>query len=488
MLRLHDTALGSVVDVVPRQAGRLSMYICGPTVYDVAHIGHGRATLTYDVLRRYLEWSGVEVRHVSNITDIDDNIIKRAASEGCSTQEMAHHYEAAWWDAMDRLGVLRPHEVPHATDYVEPMVDLIERLVGRGVGYETPDGVYLESSQIPGYGLLARQSAESLRAGARVGVDDQKRSPTDFALWKKARSTEPAWPSPWGPGRPGWHTECVVMSLDLLGEDFDLHGGGADLAFPHHENERAQAVALDRRFARHWMHHAFILSGGEKMSKSLDNFTSLPDLLERTDPRAYRMLVLRAHYRTPIDVGPDTIADAEEALARLDSLRRRMAPATDVTGGAGTPYGAAHRSAPGTKVTAGGIHGAVDTTGSEGAGPGPDPEVLAEFRRHMDDDLNTPRATALIFEQVRRANSAADGSRPEEARRAAATAFDMAGALGLEPGGTEIVIDEESAQLAARRDRARAERDFAASDALRDELAARGWVVEDSAQGTRLRR
>src|SRR4051795_12667232 len=322
MLRLHDTAEGRVVDVVPREAGKFSMYVCGPTVYDVPHLGHGRFSLVFDVLRRYLEWKGHEVRYVSNVTDIDDNIIKRANDEGRSADEVVAQYEAMWWDVMDALGVKRPTEDPHATAYVDRMIELVAELVARDVAYETSDGVYFQPEKVDGYGLLARQSLESLRAGARVDGVEEKRSPVDFALWKKAKPGEPAWDSPWGPGRPGWHTECVVMSLDLLGDGFDLHTGGLDLQFPHHENERAQAVALGHDFARHWMHHAFVEVGGEKMSKSLGNFTSLTDLLARHDGRAYRLLVLQAHYRSPIEVTADTIARSEKSLEGLDSFAR----------------------------------------------------------------------------------------------------------------------------------------------------------------------
>ncbi len=249
MLRLHDTAQGAVVPFEPATPGRVSMYVCGPTVYGPAHLGHGRFSLVFDVLRRYLEWSGFEVTYVSNITDIDDNIIEKGRSAGQDPAEVAVEFEGEWWTDMDAIGVKRPTHVPHATAYVEQMVELIGRLVDAGVGYETSDGVYFDASRVDGYGLLARQSLESLEAGARVEASEEKRSPVDFALWKKAKPGEPSWPSPWGDGRPGWHTECVVMSLDLLGEGFDLHGGGHDLRFPHHENERAQAVADGRRFA-----------------------------------------------------------------------------------------------------------------------------------------------------------------------------------------------------------------------------------------------
>ncbi len=293
------------------------------------HLGHGRFSLAFDVLRRYLIFTGLDVTYVSNVTDIEDKIIRRAAERGVPIDDFTRANEAEWWEMMDRLGVLRPDEAPHATAYVDQMIALIEDLVRRGVGYEATDGVYMSVDAVAGYGLLAHQRLDSLRAGARVELDQAKRSPLDFVLWKKAKAGEPTWPSPFGDGRPGWHTECVVMSLDLLGDDFDLHGGAIDLIFPHHENERAQAVATGHTFVRHWVHNGFVTVGGEKMSKSLDNFTSLADLLEGSDPRAYRLLVLQAHYRSPIEVTRETIAKAEAALARLDEMARRLTPATD---------------------------------------------------------------------------------------------------------------------------------------------------------------
>ncbi|HEY2330351.1 MAG TPA: cysteine--tRNA ligase, partial [Acidimicrobiales bacterium] len=292
MIRLHDTATGRVRELSLRDPGKVSMYVCGPTVYDLPHLGHGRFVLVFDVLRRYLGWTGLDVTYVSNITDVDDNIIRRAERERRSEPEVAAEFEGVWWEALDRLHVTRPDADPHATAWVPQMVDMVGDLVERGMAYETSDGVYLEAEKVEGYGLLARQPLGSLRAGARVEANDEKRSPVDFAVWKKAKPGEPSWPSPWGPGRPGWHTECVVMSLGLLGDGFDIHGGGQDLAFPHHENERAQAVALGRPFARHWVHNGWVVVEGEKMSKSLGNFTTLVDLLERTDQRAYRLLVL----------------------------------------------------------------------------------------------------------------------------------------------------------------------------------------------------
>jgi len=441
------------------------MYVCGPTVYDMPHIGHGRANLTFDILRRYLSFTGLKVHHVANVTDVDDNIIKRAAELGRTESDVAAEFEARWWESMDALGDLRPQDVPHATQYIERMVALVGDLMAKGMAYETPDGVYLEVSKVDGYGLLAQQSLESLQVGARVEANEDKRSPLDFALWKKAKAGEPSWDSPWGQGRPGWHTECVVMSLDLLGEGFDLHGGGQDLKFPHHENERAQAVADGKVFARHWMHNGWVEVEGTKMSKSLGNFTTLPDLLSRCDARAYRLLVLRAHYRSPIEVTPETLADAEKALGRLDGLARRFDVAELL---AQTEDGYV-------------VEGTPPATGI-------DPPASAAFRAHMDDDLDTPGALAGIFELVTAAHSAADAGDEDEGGRLAHTAAVLAAALGLSLRAADIEVDEESARLVAERDDARRARDFARADALRHELVARGWTVEDTPSGTAIRR
>ena len=441
------------------------MYVCGPTVYDLPHIGHGRSTLTFDILRRYLLFTGLRVRHAANITDVDDNIIQRAAALGRTEPDVAAEFEERWWESMDALGELRPDDIPHATAYIGHMVSLVADLMARGVAYETPDGVYLEVATVPGYGLLARQPLESLQAGARVEANEAKRSPLDFALWKKAKDGEPSWDSPWGPGRPGWHTECVVMSLDLLGEGFDLHGGGQDLAFPHHENERAQAVADGKAFARHWVHNGRVVVEGTKMSKSLGNFRTLPDLLERCDPRAYRLLVLRAHYRSPTEVTPDTLADAERALERLDGLARRFSVGELL---AQTPDGYVVTGTP----------PATDI----------DPRALEAFGARMDDDLDTPGALAGIFDLVSAAHTSADAGDAERAGLLARTAAVLAAALGLSLKGEAADVDATTARLVAERDAARATRDFARADALRDELTSLGWTVEDTPAGTAVRR
>jgi cysteinyl-tRNA synthetase len=454
MLHLHDTATGLVKPLVQRDPGTVTMYVCGPTVYGLAHLGHGRSALVYDVLRRYLEWSGVSVRHVSNITDIDDKIINRAQVEGRPPADVARQYDDEWYRALDVLGVLRPTADPHATAYVEQMVDLIAALAGKGVAYETDDGVYLSVGEVDGYGLLAGQPLESLRAGERVDVVAGKRSAFDFVLWKGAKPDEPSWPSPWGPGRPGWHTECVVMSLDLLGDGFDLHAGGMDLRFPHHENERAQAVALGRDFARHWMHHAFVVDAeGEKMSKSVGNVSNLSELVERYDPRSYRLLVLQSHYRSPMTVNAGTLDRSVATLAGLDGLVRRAADA-------GLPAG----------------------------GAAAEPDHRAAFVAAMDDDLDTPKALALVFDWVKEANRLLDAGDLGGAGPVVAAVVDALGAVGLPLSGVAAAVDDASAGLVARRDAARADRDWPEADRLRAELEAAGWVVEDTPTGTRVHR
>jgi len=449
VLHLFDTAQGKVVPFEPREPGKVSMYVCGPTVYGPPHLGHGRFSLVFDVLRRYLTWTGLEVNYVSNITDIDDKIINRANDEGRDWSDIAQKCEQVWWKAMEAIGVEPPTSDPHATDYVDQMVELIADLIARDVAYVSDDGVYFTPTAVADYGLLARQSIESLQAGARVEVADHKHSPIDFALWKFTKPGEPSWPSPWGEGRPGWHTECVVMSLDLLGDGFDLHGGGQDLAFPHHENERAQALAAGRTFARHWMHNGFVEVGGEKMSKSLGNFTNLLDLVESTDPRAYRLLVLRCHYRTPVEVTHATTDDASAALRRLDAFARRAANA--------------------------------------GLDSAPDGASIDAFGVAMDNDLDTPAAVALLFSLVGQANTALDAGDPAAAAPLAAAAFEICRAVGLvvNRGGEEVPA--EILERAKARDEARAAKDWAAADTIRDELTAAGWLVEDTADGTQVR-
>jgi cysteinyl-tRNA synthetase len=453
VLSLYDTATQEVRPLAMRQPGHLSIYLCGPTVYGPPHLGHGRATLVYDILRRYLTWTGIQVRLVSNITDIDDKIIDRANRENRPWAEITHKCETMWFSAMAALNVEKPNDIPHATEYVDQMVAMIGELIGLQRAYATSDGVYLSVTSVDDYGLLAHQKLEDMLAGGgdrEVFGANEKKHPADFALWKFTKPGEPAWPSPWGEGRPGWHSECVVMSLQLLGEGFDLHCGGADLRFPHHENERAQAVALGKTFANHWMHNGFVVdTEGEKMSKSLGNVTNLLDLVEHYDPRAYRMLLLQTHYRSPVRVGQDNIDASVKAVSSIDGFFARMAEVS-------------------TNATA-------------------DEATLQAFRTAMNNDLDTPGATALMFDTIRKANAALDVKDDSLAGALAGAVKEMCVAFGLQVNAF-AEVSTDIAEKAVQLDAARAAKDFATADALRNELQAAGYVVETTKEGTKVRR
>jgi len=453
VLSLYDTATQEVRPLAMRQPGHLSIYLCGPTVYGPPHLGHGRATLVYDILRRYLTWTGIQVRLVSNITDIDDKIIDRANRENRPWAEITQKCETMWFSAMAALNVEKPNDIPHATEYVDQMVAMIGELVGLQRAYATSDGVYLSITSVNDYGLLAHQKLEDMLAGGgdrEVLGASEKKHPADFALWKFTKPGEPAWPSPWGDGRPGWHSECVVMSLQLLGEGFDLHCGGADLRFPHHENERAQAVALGKTFANHWMHNGFVVdTDGEKMSKSLGNVANLLDLVEHYDPRAYRMLLLQTHYRSPVRVGQDNIDASVKAVGSIDGFFARMSEVS------------------------------TDATADEA--------TLQSFRSAMNNDLDTPGATALMFDTIRKANAALDVNDNASAGALASAVAEMCVAFGLQVNAF-AEVSTDIAEKAQQLDAARAAKDFATADALRNELQDAGYVVETTKEGTKVRR
>ena len=455
MLRFTDSLTGEKAPFTPREEGRVSVYWCGPTVYDDPHLGHARSTLAFDVLVRYLRWSGYDVLAVSNITDIDDKIINRAAEEGTDEPAVATRFEASFISQMDRLNIAHPDLRPRATEFVDRMVEVVADLVEHGMAYTTDSGVYFDVDRLDGYGALVGRSVGDLRdgAGARVDVDDDKDDPLDFALWKAAKPGEPTWDSPWGPGRPGWHIECVAMSLHLLGDGFDIHGGGDDLVFPHHENERAEALGCGRTFAQYWVHNGMVQVDGEKMSKSLDNFTTLAALLDAWDPRVLRLVVLQTHYRRTMEIGSTTLDQASAALTRLDKFADRMA--------------------------------AADLPEAEA-----DADAVARFREAMDDDLGSPQALAVVFDAVRDANRALDAEDDATAATLAAAVLDLSAALGLKLGSSaapERADDGDTEEIDALVDRrlaARTARDFGEADRIRDALAARGIVLEDGPQGT----
>lgn len=448
MIRIYDTAARAKVDFVPRRAGRVSMYVCGPTPYDAPHLGHGRKEIVFDTIRRYLLWSGLDVTYVSNITDVDDNIIDRATRAHTTEAELAHTYELEFRHQFDRLNVMPPTEMPRATEWIDDMQTMIAALIDAGHAYVIEgEGVYFQVDSLPEYGSLSHRTIDELleSAGARVEVDTRKRSPVDFAVWKASRPGEPSWDSPWGHGRPGWHIECTTMSLKILGDGFDLHGGGTDLVFPHHENELAQALGAGRTFARHWIHNAMLNVNGEKMSKSLGNFTTLADALDRYDPRAFRMLVLKTHYRRQMEIGEKELSDAQKDIETFDTLMRRARAANlpDVP--------------------------ARDAT---------------EFRAAMDDDFDMPAAIAVLQTLRREANTAFDDGRTGDAAELTATVRALARAVGLELSDAPPDVEHDVTDLVAQRDRARAAKDWAGADRIRDELLARGIVLEDTPNGT----
>lgn len=437
---------------MPRTPGEIGIYACGPTVYDVPHVGHARSALTYDILRRYLRWRGFTVTLVANITDIDDKIIQRAAAENTTETQIVATYEKAYIDQMTRLGIEAPDHRPHATEYVDQMLAFIGELVAADMAYVIDgQGVYYRTHKLADYGALVHRHADELResAGARVEVDVLKEDPLDFALWKAAKPGEPTWDSPWGAGRPGWHIECVAMSLDILGEAFDIHGGGDDLAFPHHENERAEAVGAGKAFARYWVHNAMVNVDGQKMSKSLGNFTTLEGLLDNYDPRVLRLLVLQTHYRKTMEITGPSLDQASAALERLDALVRRM-----------PDFRASLISS----------------------------DVVGTFNDEVDDDLATPTGMGIIFDAARRANSAIDAGDAENAERLVATVVSLSRAFGLELDRGVAEVDDEIDALVAARTAARAAKNWAEADRVRDDLTERGIVVEDTPNGPVWRR
>ncbi|MGH3980174.1 MAG: cysteine--tRNA ligase [Pseudonocardiaceae bacterium] len=452
-MRLYDTATRSLREFVPLRPGTASIYICGATVQGVPHIGHVRSALNYDVLRRWLAATGHDVQLVRNVTDIDDKILTKAADAGRPWWEWATIHERAFEDAYTALGCLPPSGLPRATGHVTQMVELIGRLIDRGHAYANGGDVYFAVDTVESYGSLSGQRLEDVSQGESAATG--KRDPRDFTLWKSAKPGEPSWPTPWGPGRPGWHLECTAMATTYLGPEFDIHGGGIDLIFPHHENERAQACAAGDPFARYWLHNGWVMLSGEKMSKSLGNTLSIPATLRRVRAAELRYYLVGAHYRSAIEYSDGALEEAVAAYRRIESFVHR------VTERAGTPE-------PGT--------------------------WCAVFVTALDDDLGTPAALASIHATVREGNSALDAGNHSAAAGAAGSVRAMAAVLGLDPLSEQwrstSGADASSAALAslvdgllADRAQARARRDYTAADAVRHRLLAAGITVEDTPDG-----
>jgi cysteinyl-tRNA synthetase len=462
-LKLHNTLSGRLEEFVPLVPGKVGMYVCGVTVYDRSHIGHARALVTFDVLYRYLTFLGYEVTFVRNFTDVDDKIIARAQSAGINALDLAEANIHSFAEDMRVLGCVPPTLEPRATEHVEDMIRLIQELIAKGMAYQADGDVYFAVERFPDYGKLAKRRLDDMLAGTRFEVDARKRHPADFALWKAAKPGEPWWDSPWGRGRPGWHIECSVMSTRYLGQPFDIHGGGTDLIFPHHENEIAQSEgAKGCAFARYWVHNGMVTLGEEKMSKSLGNFMTVQEAAARVGGEALRLFVIGTHYRSPLEFTPERLDESAKALERIyETLARADA--------------------------------AVGGTASE-----PDAAVLQDFRAAMDDDLNTARAVGVLFETVRTINRRLDENQDGAVaplRRAIVAIATVLGIGGQDPRALlerhkQMHLEEAALQpaaierLIAERAAARTRRDFQRADRIRAELKAKGVVLEDSPSGT----
>lgn len=479
-MQIYNSLTRKKEEFVPLKPGRVSMYVCGITAYDFCHIGHARSAVVFDVLVRYLRYIGLDVTFVRNFTDIDDKIITRANREGSDFETIARTYIDAFYEDMDRLGILRADIEPKATEHIAEMIALCENLIAKGHAYSTADGdVYFRVRSYQSYGKLSGRNIEDLQSGARIEPGEQKEDPLDFALWKGAKPGEPSWPSPWGPGRPGWHIECSAMSERYLPLPFDIHGGGQDLAFPHHENERAQTeAATDKQFVRYWVHNGFVQINSEKMSKSLNNFVTIRDILANYLPEVLRFFLITKHYRSPLDYTADALEESERALKRIYLTKA-----------------AAEAHVAGTKWTATPLPAeiVVESTALE-----------AKWDDSMADDMNTAAALGHVFVLMKTVNRILEDKalkKSEQGRdlvRHALKLFERWGevlGLFLTPSADFLAQLKASrvrrrqidtalieARLAERQE-ARAAKDFARSDAIRDELLGLGVTIQDTAQG-----
>jgi cysteinyl-tRNA synthetase len=453
-MKLYNTLSGQVEEFVPAEGNLVKMYVCGVTPYSSTHVGHAMSYVVFDTLKRYLEHKGYEVRHVQNFTDIDDKIIQRAQESGISEEELVEEFIGDYFHTMDALNIQRAAEYPRATREIPRIIDAIAGLIDRGHAYPAAGDVYFRVTSKDDYGKLSHRTLDSMIAGARIQVDENKEHPMDFVLWKGAKPGEPSWESPWGPGRPGWHIECTAMSLEYLGEQLDIHGGGQDLVFPHHENEIAQSECYTgaKPFSRYWMHNGLLQLGSDKMSKSLGNLVSVVEALERYSPDAIRLYFLSSHYRSPLAYSDEGAAAVERSVERV---RRALIP---------------------------------------GNGSGPEVEAdthRARFTAAMDDDLNTPQALAALFDLARDINRGRDAGQSIGPGQAALR--EMGRVLGLTfvdrpPPEADLAAAPFIDLLVSVRTELRAARQFALADQIRDALAEQGVTLEDGPQGTQWQR
>ena len=478
-MRIFNTLTGKKEEFIPLIPDKIRIYVCGVTVYDYCHIGHARSAVVFDVIRRYLKYKGFNVTYVRNFTDIDDKIINRAKTEGVTWDTVAGKYTAAYYHDMDLLGVDRADVEPKATEYISEMIDIIKGLVDKGFAYEADGSVYFAVEKFPEYGKLSKRDMDDMMAGARVEVDERKKNPMDFALWKKSKEGEPFWESPWGSGRPGWHIECTAMSIKHLGESFDIHGGGADLLFPHHENEIAQSEAFTGKpFAKYWVHNGFITRDKEKMSKSLGNFFTIKEVLDNFDPEVVRFFLLSTHYRSPIEFSDEQLREAESSIDRYYTTIVRINDFLEK------------------------VHDVPD--GLSGAA-GTFEEYLFSFRKKfedaMDDDFNTALAVGHIFELIRELNRFLD-SKPKNRKdmeflSGASDILAEAGKVLNIFGRTPLawysslikvknigLSDKDISDKIKERQDARQTKNWHIADAIRKELEEKGIILEDKKDRT----
>lgn len=483
-LHVYNTLSGQKESFVPLTPGKVNMYVCGVTVYDYCHIGHARSAMVFDVIRNYLEYKGYDVVFVKNFTDVDDKIITRAQQEGLSTREISQKYIQAHNEDMGRLGIRRPDIEPKATDHITDMLHVVKTLVEKGRAYPVDGDVYFSVKKFPGYGKLSGRKVEDLRSGARIEIDERKQDPLDFALWKASKPGEPSWESPWGPGRPGWHIECSAMSSKYLGETFDIHGGGKDLIFPHHENEIAQSEAFsDKPFAKYWLHNGFLSINQEKMSKSLGNFFTIREVLKKFSSETIRFLMLSTHYRSPLDYSDQRLEESAAALKRFYNTFHdvRELQASVQSGTVSTQIGT-------EKLT------------QVAELPKQLEHLQQKFEEAMDDDFNTAAAIGTLFDMLKTTNAAvrllaaepvlsAEVYHPLE--KAVATIKTLAGILGFtfleqERLGSEAeqqLINQLMELLLKLRKEARAQKNWALADRIRDEVSQLGLQIKDHPGG-----
>ncbi|MBM4135249.1 MAG: cysteine--tRNA ligase [Nitrospira sp.] len=485
-MRIYNTLSGSKEEFIPINSHGVKIYACGVTVYDYCHIGHARSAVVFDVIRRYMRYKGFHVTYVRNFTDIDDKIINRARQEGITWDIVAKKYTDEYYKDMDMLGVGRADIEPKATEHIQEIIDIVKGLIDKGFAYEVDGNVYFEVGTFPGYGKLSKRDKEDMLAGARVEVDERKKNPIDFALWKASKEGEPSWDSPWGPGRPGWHIECSAMSLKHLGESFDIHGGGADLIFPHHENEIAQSEAFTGKpFARYWIHNGFITIDKEKMSKSLGNFFTIKEILDKFDPEVVRCFLLSTHYRSPIEFSDEQLREVESSIDRYYTTVIRI-----------QDFLSKKENSPLPPLEKGGEGGLMEKTFENVVN-----SFNEKFEEAMDDDFNTALALGHIFEFIRDVNRFLDskpsGPKAKEillkAKELLMEIGEVLNIFGRTPNewycslmATKKIglTKEEILYMIKEREDARERKDWGIADSIRKELEGKGIILEDKKDRT----